>query len=70
MVKREWGGSELRPRLFSLPEEAVEVSRFVKAVVVHWVTMLADLSISSPVAERVRGDAEILSGFLDSEVTI
>lgn len=32
--------------------------------------MLADFPVSPPVAERVRGDAEILSGFFDAEITI
>jgi len=59
----------LGSRLPSESEQPRKVALSVEAIVVHGVTMLGDLAVSAPVAERVRGDAEILSGFLDSEIT-
>lgn len=70
MVNCDWGWSELLPRVFGLSKEAVEVGRFVEAVVVHRVAMFGYLSVASPVAERVRRNAEIFSGLFDSEITI
>ena len=60
----------LGSRLPGQSEQPRKVALPVEAIVVHRVTMLGDLAISSPVAERVRGDAEILGGFLDAEITI
>ena len=42
----------------------------VQSVVVHWVTMFQDLAVTSPVAQRVWRDAEILCGLLYSEISI
>lgn len=60
----------LDSRLSSQSEQLGQVAFLVQAVVVHRMAVLSDFFRPSPVAERVRGDAEILGGFLDSEVTI
>ena len=60
----------LGSRLPSESEQPRKVALPVEAIVVHRVTMLGDLSIASPIAERVWGDAEIFGGFLDAEITI
>ena len=67
---RDLGHLELCPRLFSCSEEAVEFSLLVQSVVVDWMAVFGDLFRPSPVAERIGGDAEILGGLLDSEITI
>ena len=56
--------------LTGLSEEAVEIGLLEQAIVVHWMAMLSDFSAAPPIAERVRGDAKIFSGFLDAEIAI
>ena len=67
---RDFGKLELCPRLFSCSEEAVEFSLLVQSVVVYRMAVFGNLLRPTPVAERVRGNAEVFGGFLNSEITI
>ena len=67
---RDFGKLELCPRLFSCSEEAVEFSLLVQSVVVYRMAVFGNLLRPTPVAERVRGSAEVFGVCFDLETTI
>ncbi len=75
-ILAKWGSgltrfpSVFRGRLFGIPEQLVEVTDLEKPVVVHWVPVLRDSSVASPVAERIATNTEILGRFRDPNVFI
>ena len=57
-------------RCFSLVEQSLQVLFLVKSVIVDGMAVFDDSPGASPIAECVRGDAQILCGLLDSKITI
>jgi len=51
-------------------EKGFQVILSVQTVIIHWMTILMNLSRPSPVSQRVLTDAEEFSGFVDLQILV
>ncbi len=51
-------------------EKGFKIILPIQSVIVHWMTILLDLSCSPPVSQRVLTHAEEFSGFVDLQILV